>query len=479
MSPRRKADKGYPARSRNKAGRYSTVNDDTARGSRPLKKHRNKKKSFSILISIIIVMILVGVGIFIFFNWNNITNFSAETMNQRAGTPTPLPTTIATSTPTMQATATPQNTPSPTPIASKAAPPEIVNITISAIGDIMCHQAQIDDAFDEATGNYDFTKSFAEIAPSLQKSDLVIGSLLTTIAGQQQGYTGLPLFNSPEQLLSALADAGVDVLTTGNSHIFDYGWIGVERTNKKIKEAGMSTTGTYLSEQDYYEPLIIDVKGVNIAILSFTDTTNGNESKIGIDRLDYCIKYIKKSRIRDNIKLARKKGADIVIVSLHWGEEYKRQASTEMSDIAQYVLEQGADIILGTKPHMIQRVTKKSIKAADGIMREIICAYSLGNFISNQRAPYKDSGMILNISYQKNNTTGEITMTGTNYVPTWVNIDEIDDTSKNFRVLPVGKYLNSSDLLNTLSQSAKMRLLEVWNETTSMVDMELITPINE
>lgn len=477
MSSRRRKDSKYPERGRNRAGRYSTVNDDTARGARPMRKHTKKKNPMGIILTILFIIVITGSGIFLFFNWENMFG---EKVTMEQSTPTPLPTSIATATPTMPPTPTIAPTLSPTPIASQTPPPEVVDVTISAIGDIMCHQAQIDDAYDSATNTYDFTRSFAEIAPSLQKSDLVIGSSLTTYTGEEAGYTGNPLFNTPEQMLTALKNAGVDVLTTGNSHIFDYGWIGLERTNKKIKEAGMVTTGTYLTEQEYYEPLILDVQGLKVAILSYTDTTNDNSSKISKEKLDYCIKYIKKSRIRDNIKEARKKGADIVILSLHWGEEYNRQDSKEMRDIAEYVLDQGADIILGTKPHVIQRVRKKSNKAEDGKTREIVAAYSLGNFISNQRAPYKDAGMILNVHYQKNNTTGEVVMTGADYVPTWVCINETDnDAEKNFRVLPVGKYLNTPELLNTLPPSAKARLQEVWNETTTMVGTTALVPLNE
>jgi poly-gamma-glutamate synthesis protein (capsule biosynthesis protein) len=452
------------------------VTDGTARSAKPA-AHR-KKTPLGAVIVIVLAALIVAIGSLLFFNWDKIVNLREDTLEQINGTPTPIPTKMITPTPTLEPTGTNALTDAPTPVDSPTPLPEIVDVTISAVGDIMVHQAQLDDAYDPDTGTYDFTRNFDEIAPSLSRSDLLIGSILTTFSGEEYGYSGTPLFNTPDSMLTALAGAGFDVLTTGNSHIFDFGWIGLERTNEKIKSAGIYTTGTYLNEKEYYDPLIIDVNGLKVAILSFTDEAF-EEDKISDTKLDYCIKYIKKSRIKDNIELARQNGADIVIVCLHWGEEYERTPSGDMRDLAQYVLEQDADVILGTKSHVIQQAKVLSIKAENGNTKERVVAYSLGNFISNQRAPYKDAGMILNLHFRKNNTTGEAVFTGADYIPTWVAIDETDDASKNFRVLPVGKYLTDSTLLNTLPQNSKQRLEEVWNETTTVIGTQLIPALNE
>ncbi len=468
----KKDSNNYSERGKSKTGRYSTLDDNTSRAAIPLPK-REKRSPVGAIIAIFMIVVIVAVGIYAFLNWDNIINLSNKTIEQVNGTPTPLPTKMATNTPTPALTQTPVPTVSPTPVVSPTPPPEIADITISAVGDIMVHQSQLDDAYDANTGTYDFSHNFTEIAPTLQKSDLVIGSILTTFAGEEYGYAGNPLFNTPDSMLTALYNAGFDVLTTGNTHIFDYGWIGLERTNKKIRDAGISTTGTYLNENDYYDPLILNVSGLKVAILSFTDEVF-EKDKISANRLDFCIKYIRKSRIRDNIELAKQRGAEVVIVCLHWGEEYERRPTDEMRDIAQYVLEQDADIILGTKSHVIQQAKVLAVKAERGKTKQRVVAYSLGNFISNQRAPYKDAGMILNIHYRKDNKTGEVTFTGVDYVPTWVSMDETEGTDKNFRILPVGKYLNNPELLNALPESAKLRLAEVWNETTTVIDPMII-----
>ncbi len=474
--PRRDSESKYPERGRSKTGRFSTVDDGTARAARPA-GHKKKKNPMSALLVVVLSAVIVAIGVYLFFNWDTILSLSDTTLDQINGTPTPIPTKMVTPTPEPEPTETPTPTLSPTPAISPTPKPDIVDITISAVGDIMVHQAQLDDAYNAETGTYDFTHNFTEIAPTLQRSDLVIGSLLTTFSGEEYGYSGTPFFNTPDSFLDALKGAGFDVLTTGNSHIFDFGWIGVERTNNKIASAGLITTGTYLNEKDYYDSLMVNVDGIEVAILSYTDEAY-EQNKISDSKLDYCIKFFRRSRIRDDISEARRKGAEVVIVCLHWGEEYERAPTSDMREDAQYILEQDADVILGTKSHVIQQAKVLSVKSENGNTRERLVAYSLGNFISNQRAPYKDAGMVLNLHFQKDNTTDKTVFTGADYVPTWVSIDEEGDSGKNFRVLPVGKYLTTAELLGTLPQNSKTRLEDVWGETGNVIDTR-ISPLNE
>lgn len=182
--PRRDSDSKYPERGRSKTGRFSTVDDGTARAARPA-GHKKKKNPMSALLVVVLSAIIIAVGVYLFFNWDTIMSLSDNTLDQINGTPTPIPTKMVTPTPEPEPTETPTPTVSPTPAISPSPKPDIVNITISAVGDIMVHQAQLDDAYNAETGTYDFTHNFTEIAPTLQRSDLVIGSLLTTFSGEE------------------------------------------------------------------------------------------------------------------------------------------------------------------------------------------------------------------------------------------------------------------------------------------------------
>jgi poly-gamma-glutamate synthesis protein (capsule biosynthesis protein) len=144
----------------------------------------------------------------------------------------------------------------------------------------MCHQTQLDAAYVSATGEYDFTGCFTDIAPYISGADLAIANLETTISGKDQQYTGYPAFNSPRSLLTALRETGFDVLTTSNEHAFDRKWYGVEQTIANIKAEGMQTTGTFLSREEYYDPLVVDVNGVKVAILAYTNLLGSGSSDI-------------------------------------------------------------------------------------------------------------------------------------------------------------------------------------------------------
>ena len=472
-----------PDRNKNKAGRYSTIE----RIPRGYARHSSggggkKKKSRSLTVVTILVLVLMAIGLSLFFYWDKVLDITSGVVYKVVGTPTPEPTPVPSPTPTPSPSPTVDPTPSPTPIASPTPRPEIVDVTISVVGDMSFYQTQLEDAYNEETDQYDFSHNFAKIAPTLQRSDLVVGTLKTTLAGKDQGYGGHPNFNTPESVVDALKNAGFDVLLTGHANIFDKGWIGVERTNDAIKKAGLRTTGTYLSQDDYYKPLIVDANGLKVAILNYTTTTKGNESSIPAEKLKYCIKYSKDLRtknIAEEIKRSRDKGADIVIVNMHWGEEYKREPSRDMKKAAQDILEAGADMILGTHPQVIQPMTRKSVKGTDKITRDAIVSYSLGNFLTSQSNRYRDSGMILNITYQQNTKTGEITLKDVTYVPTYVNRLETDDVKKNYEIIPVGKYVNDPSLLGTLSQTAQGRIKEVWNETTTVIGPDKATPLHE
>ena len=314
----------------------------------------------------------------------------------------------------------------------------------------MCHQSQLDDAYVAASGEYDFTGSFTDIAPYISAADLAIANLETTISGKDQQYTGYPNFNSPKSLLTALKQAGFDVLTTANEHIFDRKWYGVEQTIANIKAEGMACTGTFLSRDEYYEPLVVDVNGVKVAILAYTDLLSANSKDIPDEKMNFCIKMLNIKTVRKDIELSREKGADIVIVSVHWGDEYSRKATSEDRATAEDIIKAGADVILGSHPHVLQTITYRDFEQDAGGTKKCAVVYSLGNFLSAQTGQYKDSGMVVNLTFDKDNQTNKVTLKEVTYLPTWVYISDAD--KKEYRILPVGKYLDDSTLLGQLAE---------------------------
>lgn len=464
-------------RSKTAGGRYSTLDNASKKvaASRRAAVIQKKKKGKAIALAALIVL-LTAASALVYLNWGTITQLSKQAMlmlnptEEPIITPVPSPTPTPVTAPTMEITPTPTAVPSPTP------KPDKINIVISAVGDLQFYQSQIEDAYSNETGEYDFSGCFRDIAPSFANSDLVIGNFNSTCSGPEQSYSDAPKSNTPESVLKALKDAGFDVLTLANSHIFDYGWLGVERTYRSVLDAGLKPSGIYMSDKDYYNPLIVNVEGVNVAVLSYTANTGGNEALIPKDKLAYCIKYIRASTITEDITAARANGAHLVVVYMHWGEEYKETPNDNMRDMAQIALDAGADAVIGTYPQVIQEAKTKAVNRKDGSIMETVIAYSLGNFITSQRIAPRDSGVILNLSYEFETATENIRLSGISYVPTWVSMNETDGSDKNYRVLPVGYYINNAELLSSLPSNAQQRIQEVWQHTTSRLGTSPFVP---
>jgi len=339
----------------------------------------------------------------------------------------------------------------------------LININIALVGDIMVHQSQLNAAFNKETGHYDFNESFLAVADYLQRADLTIGNLETTVAGENRGYSGYPVFNSPEELISAIKGVGFDVLTNANNHSMDRGASGVLATIQQLDQAGLKHTGTSSSLQDRAEYLLLDVKGIKLAILAYTYGTNGIPVPKG---QAYLVNLINIPEIKEDIRNVRALGADVVLVYPHFGVEYSRLPGKKEKELVEQIFEAGADIVAGSHPHVLQPMVRRDLQREQGMF----LAYSLGNFISAQRGRYKDSGVILNLTIQKDLASGKIILTKADYIPTWVQI-AYRKGKKVYQVVTVEKairdYRQGTD--KTIRRQDYDRLLQVWEETTKML----------
>ena len=425
---------------------------------------------FARLIPIVLGVIVLGIGVGVLFTLDNVKALFGTKVVQ----PTPTPTLVLSDN-TPEVEATPTLEPTPTPVTLVKGNPDADTLVIRMVGDIMCTQQQLDDALDRASGIYDFSGAFAQIAPYLHGADLAIGNLDTTVSGKDLGYSGYPLFNSPDALLSALRASGMDVLTTANHQAFDKGWTGVVKTVENIQAAGMQATGTYLSSDEYYKPLIVEKKGAKIAILAYTQGTN-RESDISSDKLAFCIKYYKLDTLKRDVEAAREAGADIIIAYMHWGSENTRSPSSTMRSSAQDMLDNGVDVIFGSNSRMVQSITRKTMTRA-GKSQDVIVAYSLGNFISSMRDQYNDTGIVLSLTYKKD-AEGSFRLDTSEYLPIWVYVGDTDIAQdRDFTVMPLNRYIENETLKNELYPRAATRVQQAWDETLATIGTETVTPV--
>lgn len=311
-------------------------------------------------------------------------------------------------------------------------------INMALTGDIMCHNTIYNDAFNKQSNTYDFSYIFDDIKYNIQTADIAIGNLETTFAGSSKGYSSYPTFNTPESLAYTLKKVGFDVLSTANNHCYDKGYSGIESTINYLDDADISHTGTFKSEEEQNKILVKNVKGIQIAFLSFTYGTNG--ITVPSDK-SYSVNLIDKDLIKKQLDLAKKQNPDMICVSMHWGIEYQTTPNSEQKDLADFLFKNGADIIIGNHPHVLQNFEKREITLDDGTSKDGLVIYSLGNLLADQNKKYARVSAIMNVSVTKDEN-GKIKINTVKYTPIYIYKDTSKSTQK-FKIINIQNAIDS------------------------------------
>ena len=311
---------------------------------------------------------------------------------------------------------------------------EPITFTLTSLGDTLCHNTQYWDAYNSKTDEYDFSYVYEDIKNYTLSSDITIGSLETTFAGKEKGYSNYPTFNTPDSLATALKDIGVDVVSLAGNHALDYGYTGLCRTIDVFNNIGLSHLGTYKTAEDQEKILIKDVKGVKIAFINYTYGTNGIPLPSG---KVFCVNLIDKDFIKKQINQAKEQNVDMIVACMHWGTEYRTTANSEQKDLANFLFENGVDVILGNHPHVLEPMEKKTITLQDGTTKDVFVVYALGNFTADQRDEITRDSAILNLTITKNSDS-KISIDKVNYVPIYMYKNTNVSTHK-FKILDIEK----------------------------------------
>ncbi|GLI51919.1 hypothetical protein TSYNTROOL_20050 [Tepidanaerobacter syntrophicus] len=320
--------------------------------------------------------------------------------------------------------------------------------TFLAVGDVMMHEGQIWAGYNDAAGSFDYSEFFHVVKDQISGADIAMADLETTLGGKEKEYTGYPMFNSPDEIADALRDAGFDIIVTSNNHSLDRGAEGALRTIRVLKEKGLIPIGTYESEEARNQIAVENVNGINMAFLSYTYGTNGIPIPKG---KEYLVNLIDKDLIAGDLQKARQM-ADVVIVYLHFGEEYQRTPSSAQRELAHFVLENGADVIVASHPHVTQPSQWVEVSDSDeeneipgteqpnptesgstdsGNTEESVfpgtaqpyrkyIIYSMGNFISAQRFPHTEEGLMIKVTFEKDAESGKTHILDVKEIDTWV-----------------------------------------------------------
>ncbi|MCC3357366.1 CapA family protein [Bacillus sp. REN16] len=383
-----------------------------------MRRSRKKKRSFNITKYLISIIILLLVPLVVYFTLNNVkanTNTASYTARNHDFKKT-----------------------------EQEFKPFTTSMTLSAIGDILIHSIVYNDA---NTGNgYDFKPMIANVKDLLENADLTIANQETIVGGTEIGLSTYPSFNSPFEVADAFKDAGVDIVSIANNHTLDRGEKAIISATNYLNSIDIEYTGGYQSPEDKSRIRILNRNGINIAFLSYTYGTNGIPVPNG---KDYLVNLIDMELIKKDIKAA-KEAADVVSVSMHWGNEYQLLPNDHQKQLAQQLADEGVDIIIGHHPHVLQPMDWLTGK--DG--NQTFVVYSLGNFLSGQMWDYKDIGGVLQVEIVKEVKSKDetiIRVQNPQFTPTFVS----NSHNKNFKVVQL-KDAGSFGLNNATSKYEEM-----------------------
>lgn len=299
--------------------------------------------------------------------------------------------------------------------------PEDLFATIVSFGDALCHKPVDNAAYDNETGTYDFSSMFKYVEKYFQNSTINIGNCESPMAGAERGYSGYPTFNAPEHLAVDLKELGVDIMTTANNHSLDKGYSGLSSTLDFLDDAEIAHVGTARTEEEQNTILFMDLNGIKTAFLAYTYGTNG--ISVPKDK-EFCVNLIDEDLILKQIEQAKNEGAELIVTSIHWGVEYRTTENAEQDKLAEFLIKNDVDIILGSHPHVLQPMKMLKVENDEGEEKEGLIIFSQGNFFSNQTQPNTQNAAIFNIEVKKDGKTGEVTVKKVTYAPIYVNRKE-------------------------------------------------------
>ena len=349
-------------------------------------------------------------------------------------------------------------------------------INIVGIGDTLCHSQNFKDAYDSSTGNYDFSPMFKNITKYFDNATIAVGNLETTLAGADRGYSGYPCFNSPEELARDLKEMGIDILTTANNHCLDTGYTGLVSTLDTLDKYGVLHTGTSRSIEEQNTILYQDLNGIKTAFLCYTYGTNGIPVPSG---REYSVNLIDKTFIKEQLDKAKEEGAELICVSMHWGAEYRLKPTAEQEDLAEFLIKNGADIILGNHAHVPEPMEMKEVTLDDGTTREGFVIYSMGNFFSAQTQNYTRDTLILNVEVRKDGETGKISIDKATYTPVYV-YDNGTSAKDRYELLDIEKIISDYEAGNSNYSTSMYNLMRSeLNKITEIVGPEIDNTVQE
>jgi poly-gamma-glutamate synthesis protein (capsule biosynthesis protein) len=344
--------------------------------------------------------------------------------------------------------------------------------TIAFVGDISTSASQISDVT-RSDGTYDFSQPFTDISSYISGADYAVASFETTMV-DGLSYGGEPYYNSPVQLAGSLRNLGFRLMSTANTYMLNNGIDGLTSTKNYLTEANLQSVGTYLSQEERDENGGAYIRTIHKIKFAFLSYTKGTDSVMMPEGCDYALNTLysdysdywtdlKSSQIKADVQAAKDAGAEVIVALVHWGSEYGRSVSAPQEEVAELLLENGVDVIVGTHSHLVSEMGFQKVTRTDGSTAECFVAYSIGDFYTDPEKESAQTSLILNLTFSKDDA-GAVSIEAS-YVPIYQNITEVNG-KRHFEVLDV--YENIASLYRTESMSSQQA--QLYNKLLDAVD---------
>lgn len=349
-------------------------------------------------------------------------------------------------------------------IQQKPEPEPPKRVEIVAFGDFMLHRPQLRAA--QTGEGYDFKAIFRYLTPYIQEADIAMINLETTLTDGSNGYTTYPVFSSPKEVARDFKELGFDIISTANNHGYDKLGPGVESTYNYLKEAGLDVMGTQIEDAP---PLIKEVNGMKLGFICYTYGLNGFDDILKNSEKPFAVSIFSEEKAKNDIRYLKENGVDAIICFIHWGEEYRKEPTDLQKAQARFLAEQGVALILGSHPHVPEGVDNLVTESG-----KTFVAYSMGNFVSNQRREYMnrsdvETGQMVCASIVKDEKGTRVE----SFEPLATYVDKYSTGGLHFEVIPVREALSGEIPVERI-ESIRGRLESAEADHGERVDPNLV-----
>lgn len=294
-----------------------------------------------------------------------------------------------------------------------------VLIKMSAVGDILCSNEMLEDAYNESTKTYDFSHMFNNVSGFINEADIVMGTMETGIIEGEYNEK-----NAPMEFARAVKNSGVNLVTISHNHSLDNGVNGLKETRENLEKIGFDVVGDKI--EDANAVCIKEVKNTKIAFLTYTCFMDEDAGKEELN----CVNMYSEEQVKSDIEYAKENEAEYICVMIHWGDAISSTVSKEQKEIADFLVENGVNLILGAHPSVVQPMEVRQNK--DG--ENVFIAYSIGTYISTLSAEEARTELVLNIELRKSGKDGKVYLNKVDYTPIYM-LDNGESAENRFELV--------------------------------------------